>query len=115
MEPYPDTSDPGRYQVTKNEGDKMLFKVPSLRNAAKTGPYFHNGKVPTLEQAVARMAQYQLGKTLKPAEIDSIVVWLRSLTGEIPAEYIKAPELPKSTASTPRPGLAPAHLAGKSR
>lgn len=106
MELYPDTSDPGRYKVTKNEADKMLFKVPSLRNVAKTGPYFHNGKVPNLEEAVTQMAQYQLGKTLKPDEINSIVVWLRSLTGEIPAEYIKAPELPKSTASTPKPEAA---------
>jgi len=103
MEPYPDTSDLGRYKVTKNEADILFFKAPSLRNVAKTGPYFHNGKVPTLEEAVKQMARYQLGKTLKPGEMDSIVVWLRSLTGEIPAEYIKAPQLPNGTASTPRP------------
>jgi cytochrome c peroxidase len=48
--PYPDKSDPGRYAVTKEPGDQMMFKVPSLRNVEKTGPYFHNGSAPSLEQ-----------------------------------------------------------------
>jgi len=99
---YPDQSDQGRYLVTKSEGDKMLFKVPSLRNIEKTGPYFHNGKVATLEQAVAEMADYQLGKRLSDAEVKSIETWLKSLTGDVPADYIKAPDLPKSTAKTPK-------------
>ena len=100
---YPDASDPGRAKVTKAEADKMLFKVPSLRNIDKTGPYFHNGKVASLEQAVAEMGEYQLGSKLTEAQVKAIVTWMRSLTGEIPAEYIKAPELPKSTAKTPKP------------
>jgi cytochrome c peroxidase len=103
IKPYPDTSDQGRFQVTKNEGDKMVFKVPSLRNIEKTGPYFHNGKVGTLEEAVQRMGEYQVGKKLTEAEILSIVTWMKSLTGEIPAEYIKPPELPESTRTTPKP------------
>jgi cytochrome c peroxidase len=99
---YPDRSDPGRYNVTKTESDRMFFKVPSLRNVAMTGPYFHDGKVPTLEGALALMAEYQTGKRLDVATTDAIVTWLRSLNGEIPADYIREPELPQSTARTPK-------------
>jgi cytochrome c peroxidase len=81
----------------------LVFKVPSLRNIDKTGPYFHTGKVATLEEAVKEMAGYQLGKQLTDDEIASIVAFLKTLTGEIPAEYIKPPELPKSTGKTPKP------------
>jgi len=105
MKPYPDQSDLGRYQVTKSEGDKMVFKVPSLRNSEKTGPYFHNGKVSTLDRTVALMGEYQLGKKLSDDEVKSIVTWMHTLTGEIPAEYVKVPELPKSTAKTPKADL----------
>jgi cytochrome c peroxidase len=100
---YPDTSDPGRAKVTKSESDKLVFKVPSLRNIEKTGPYFHNGKVAKLDDAVRQMAEYQLGRQLSDAEVQSVVTWLKSLTGEIPVEYIKTPELPKSTKRTPKP------------
>jgi cytochrome c peroxidase len=106
VKPWPDASDPGRFKVTKSGGDKFMFKVPSLRNIAKTGPYFHNGKTPTLNAAVGMMADYQVGKTLTEAEIQSIVTWMQSLTGEIPADYIRAPELPKSTSKTPKPSDA---------
>jgi cytochrome c peroxidase len=105
IKPWPDTSDPGREKVTKNESDLMVFKVPSLRNIAMTAPYFHNGKVETLPDAITRMAEYQLGKTLTPEKVQSIATFMRSLTGEIPAEYIKQPELPKSTSKTPKPEL----------
>jgi cytochrome c peroxidase len=101
--PWPDASDPGREKVTRNESDRMLFKVPGLRNITETGPYYHNGKTQTLEQAVSRMAEYQLGKTLSDGQVRSIVTWLKTLTGEIPAEYIRPPVLPKSTAKTPKP------------
>jgi cytochrome c peroxidase len=104
VQPYPDTSDAGREAVTKQESDRMVFKVPSLRNADKTAPYFHNGKVTTLGEAVKEMGEYQLGKQVKDDEVASIVTFLKTLTGEIPAEYIKPPELPKSTAKTPKPG-----------
>ena len=103
VKPYPDTADPGRFKVTKDDGDKMIFKVPSLRNIAKTGPYFHNGKVAKLEDAISQMAEYQLGKQLTAEQIASIATYLQSLTGDVPAEYIKQPELPKSTAKTPKP------------
>jgi cytochrome c peroxidase len=95
VEPWPDRTDPGRYQVTRNEGDRMVFKVPSLRNVAKTAPYFHDGKVDSLEQAVAEMGQHQLGKKLSEAQVKAISTWLGSLTGELPAAYIEPPQLPK--------------------
>jgi cytochrome c peroxidase len=104
--PWPDTTDPGRFKVTNSEADKFLFKVPSLRNVEKTGPYFHDGKVPTLNDAIAKMSDYQVGKTLAPADVQAIAAWMKSLTGEIPAEYIKPPDLPKSTAKTPKPSDA---------
>lgn len=101
--PYPDSADPGRYDVTKNDADRMYFKVAPLRNIAATAPYFHNGKLATLQEAVSQMAEYQLGKQLNAADVDSIVKWLNTLTGELPAEYIKEPALPKSTPRTPKP------------
>jgi cytochrome c peroxidase len=103
VKPYHDHSDPGRAKVTNAEIDRMLFKVPSLRNVEKTWPYFHNGKVPTLDEAVAEMAEHQLGRELPEARVRAIVTWMRSLTGALPAEYIKPPVLPKSTAKTPKP------------
>jgi cytochrome c peroxidase len=105
VKPWPDTSDHGREKATKNAADRMMFKVPGLRNIAETNPYFHNGKVETLEQAVSRMAEYQLGKTLNDGQVRSIVTWMKALTGEVPAEYIKPPVLPKSTGKTPKPDL----------
>lgn len=80
-----DTKDLGRFEVTKNEADKKFFKVPSLRNVAKTGPYFHDGSVKTLDQAVSLMAEHQLGKQLSKDQIASIVTFLGSLTGTPPA------------------------------
>lgn len=103
MKPWPDQSDPGRVAVTKNDQDKMVFKVPSLRNIQKTGPYFHDGSVPTLSQAIRNMAVHQRGASLNAAQIASIEAWLASLTGEIPKSYIAEPTLPKSTAETPPP------------
>ena len=100
---YPDTSDAGREGVTKLEADRELFKVPSLRNSARTGPYFHNGKLSSLDEAIRQMAHYQLGRDLAPADIASIVAFLGSLTGEIPPALVAEPTLPKSTAAVPRP------------
>lgn len=103
VKPYPDQSDLGRYEVTKAESDKMFFRVPTLRNVAKTGPYFHKGQHKTLEETVKTMAHHQLGMDLKDDEIASIVTFLNTLTAELPADYIKKPELPKSTDKTPKP------------
>lgn len=103
MKPWPDQSDLGRFNETALAKDKMLFKVPSLRNVAKTGPYYHNGKVETLSEAVALMAEYETGRKLNPEGVASIVTFLRTLTGELPHEYIRPPALPSSSVSTPEP------------
>lgn len=92
--PFPD-QDKGRMAITKQAADENVFKVPSLRNIEKTGPYFHNGSISGLDSAVRSMAEHQLGRKLTDADIGVIVTWLKSLTGEIPAEYIKPPVLPK--------------------
>lgn len=103
---YPDAADEGRSKISKSEGDKFFFKVPSLRNVDKTAPYFHNGKVVTLDESVKQMGDYQLGAKLSEAQVTSIITWLKSLTGEIPADYIKKPVLPPSTKTTPKPETA---------
>ena len=95
VQPWPNQQDPGREGVTKNEGDRMMFKVPTLRNIMKTGPYFHDGSVKTVEDAVSMMGKHQLGMALTQEEVASIVTWLGSLTGEIPTEYIQKPSLPE--------------------
>jgi cytochrome c peroxidase len=84
--------DHGRFDVTKDEADQHLFKVPTLRNIALTAPYFHNGKVRTLEDAVNIMAKAQLNKDLTPAQAADIVAFLNALTGEFPK--IEMPRLP---------------------
>jgi cytochrome c peroxidase len=104
--PWPDAKDPGRFNVTKNERDRLMFKVPSLRNIEKTGPYLHNGQVATLEEAIRLMAEYEVGKSLAPADVAAIATWLKTLTGTIPADYIREPKLPPSTAKTPKPSEA---------
>jgi cytochrome c peroxidase len=86
--------DEGRYVVTKNEADKYVFKVPILRNVAKTAPYFHDGSVDKLENAVWIMGKIQLGKDLEKTQIDQIVTFLKSLTGKIPEDALKVPLLP---------------------
>lgn len=92
--PWVETKDLGRFKVTGIEDDKMLFKVPSLRNVEKTAPYYHNGAIATLEEAVRQMGEYQLGRKLTDDQVKSIIVWLKTLTGQIPTQYIKPPELP---------------------
>lgn len=106
VKPYPRSGDPGRYKVTEHEGDRGFFKVPSLRNVAETGPYFHDGGVATLEEAVADMAEYQLGRSLEPAEETRIVRFLKALTGRIPRDYIAPPALPESNEKTPAPDVS---------
>ena len=66
-------------------------------------PYFHTGRVATLQEAVKEMGEYQPGKRLNDDEIAFIVTILKTLTGTIPADYIKPPQLPKSMAKTPKP------------
>jgi len=103
VSPWPGNEDTGRFHVTKNESDKFIFKVASLRNVEKTAPYLHNGSVMSLEEMVTMMADHQLDKQPSEEEIKSIVAFLKSLTGEIPMEYIQEPELPPSGPNTPKP------------
>lgn len=100
---WPNQKDQGRFEVTGREGDKMLFKVPSLRNIAMTGPYFHDGSVEHLSDAVRLMGEHQLGRTFTQPEIASMVTFLNALTGTLPEEWTKEPKLPPSSAKTPRP------------
>ena len=88
--------DLGRFAATKKEEDKFVFRVPMLRNVAKTAPYFHDGSVATLDRAVRIMANVQLGKTLDDATTAAVVAFLESLTGDVPANYAppgKKPDL----------------------
>ena len=103
VKPWPVQTDQGLYQLTKDENDRMVFKVPSLRNIKNTGPYFHDGSVQRLERAIGDMAVHQRGVTLSDADVKSIATWMDSLTGPLPVSYITRPELPKSTAQTPQP------------
>ena len=82
VKPYKNQEDLGRYTVTGQEADKYMFKVPSLRNVALTGPYYHDGKIEDLEEAVEEMADMQLGLTLTDEEIGSIVKFLHTLSGK---------------------------------
>jgi cytochrome c peroxidase len=86
--------DKGRFQDTKNEGDAFMFKVPQLRNVAMTPPYFHDGSVEKLEDAVRIMAKLQLGRDLSATDIADIVAFLESLSGEVPAQFAAVPNLP---------------------
>jgi cytochrome c peroxidase len=90
VHPY-ESKDLGRYDVTKKDADKYFFKVPSLRNVEKTGPWFHDGSVTTLSQAIDRMAWHQLDKKLEPADVQSIETFLKSLTGTPDPDYIAEP------------------------
>jgi cytochrome c peroxidase len=79
--------DAGRFAATKKEEDRYVFRVPMLRNIAKTAPYFHDGSVDSLDRAIRIMASVQLGRTLDDATVGSIVEFLQSLTGDVPAHY----------------------------
>jgi cytochrome c peroxidase len=81
---YHFTKDDGRYLVTREFKDRNLWRVPSLQNVAITGPYFHNGSVDSLEEAVRIMAKAQLGKVLPEEDVKDIVEFLKSLTGVRP-------------------------------
>jgi cytochrome c peroxidase len=75
-------ADLGRFAVTGQERDRFVFRVPSLRNIALTAPYFHDGNAATLAAAVNVMARKQLGRTLEGTEVDLLVGFLKTLSGE---------------------------------
>ncbi len=103
VKPWPDLKDEGRKAHTGNDADLFMFKVPSLRNITKTGPYFHDGSVAELERAIKLMAEHQLGKPVTDAQVKAIAAFLDSLTGKVPEVLAKKPELPASTDKTPKP------------
>lgn len=103
VKPWPNQKDTGRHMVTKRAEDRMMFKVPSLRNVEVTPPYFHDGSVASLDTAIRHMGEYESGRSLSPVETASIATFLRSLTGTIPTALIKRPRLPASSPSTPKP------------
>ena len=75
-------ADPGRFEVTGREADRHMFRVPSLRNVALTAPYFHNGSVATLDEAVDAMFKYQLGRSALTQDKALILRFLQTLSGE---------------------------------
>lgn len=95
---YNFVADKGRFEHTKKAGDKHLWKVPTLRNIALTAPYFHNGAVASLPEAVKVMAKLQLNRDLNNSESDDIAAFLSSLTGEFPK--VSAPRLPANPGRT---------------
>lgn len=95
---YHFSKDKGVAEVSKKAEDEHLFKVPTLRNIALTAPYFHNGSVPTLEQAVKIMAKLQLGQEPSKEDIGNVVEFLTALTGEFPKQSM--PSLPPTEGTT---------------
>jgi cytochrome c peroxidase len=84
LEPYPSTADRGRFEVTQRERDRFVFKVPVLRNVARTAPYFHDGRVRELREAIDLMAKIQIGTENTPSESEALLAFLKSLDGQLP-------------------------------
>ena len=101
--PFPPNEDIGREKVTGSPANRDEFKVPSLRNVAKTAPYLHDGSVSKLADVVKIMGYHQLGLTLDESQIAQLVAFLASLTGDLPLEYIAKPVLPEDGPTTPAP------------
>ena len=102
IEPYQSTSPvEGRAAVTGVDADRFSFKVPTLRNVEYTYPYFHDGEARTLEEATDIMGRLQLGRVYEEQEIDQIVAFLKTLTGDMPE--VTVPILPPSSNATPAP------------
>lgn len=87
------TEDGGRFEATKKPEDRGFWRVPTWRNVARTAPYFHNGSVATLDEAVRVMAKTQLNKTLEEDEVADITAFLTALNGEFPKQEL--PRLPE--------------------
>lgn len=81
------TDEAGRFDVTKSEADRDVFKVPVLRNVAQTAPYFHDGSVATLPEAVRIMAAVQLDRDLDDSQVANLIAFLNSLTGTVPTTF----------------------------
>ena len=88
------TVDEGRFVVTKSDGDKYVFKVPVLRNVAMTSPYFHDGSVAKLREAIVIMGKVQLSESFTDSQVEAVFAFLKSLTGKIPDDALILPVLP---------------------
>lgn len=95
--------DEGRFEVTKAENDKFVFRVPGLRNVSRTYPYFHDGSVWELDKAVSIMGEAQLGRELPKEEVEKIVAFLNTLSGSVPESARTVPELPVYSEKESRP------------
>lgn len=82
-----ENKDVGRFEATKDEADRYKFRVSMLRNIGKTAPYFHDGSVKTLDEAVKIMGSVQLGMDLSDDDTAAIVAFLNMLTGDVPKNY----------------------------
>ncbi|SHF78942.1 cytochrome c peroxidase [Flavobacterium fluvii] len=80
-------TDKGLYNVTKKEGDQFLFKTPSLRNSEKTYPYFHDGSVASLKEAIKIMGKLQLKKDISDADANDMEAFLKTLTADVDSKY----------------------------
>lgn len=100
VKPWPNQKDQGRFGVTGNAADKMVFKVPSLRNIEKTGPYFHDAAETTLAGAIRMMGWHQLGVEIPAKDVAAIEAFLKTLTADIPASLAATPEMPGALKST---------------
>ncbi len=105
VKPVPGLKDEGVAKISKKDADKFFFKVPSLRNVEKTGPYLHDGSKKTLEETISFMGEYQLGKQLKKEEVDSIATFLKALTADLPKDMIAEPKALAAGKDTPKPEL----------
>ena len=81
-------ADNGRWAQTQVERDRFRFKTPTLRNIALTWPYYHDGRVETLEEAISMMAEYQVGRKMPQTEVDKVKSFLDALTGEYKGELL---------------------------
>lgn len=103
VRPWANTSDKGKGHISRSGEDEMVFRVPSLRNVSRTGPWFHDASAKTLGEAVRLMAAHQLGKDLDDETVRVITSFLDSLASTASEMETTLPELPESTLSTPKP------------
>ena len=83
VEPWPNQQDVGRFTITKKEGDRMVFKIPSLRYTTETAPYFHDASAPDLHTAIKLMGKHQIGKVVTDAQAHEIEAFLGSTSGPV--------------------------------
>jgi cytochrome c peroxidase len=102
VHPY-ETTDAGRFEVTGLETDRKVFKVPSLRNVTETGPWFHDGSIESLDDAIRLMAWHQLGLETTLEDRKQVRAFLRSLEGQPDPAYTAEPGRLESGPTTPAP------------